>query len=115
METVTLEVGWLSLARNLLKQAANENELSLLVENYFWNSLFRLYNILHEIQHFPHEIIHNPELLYKKQHFSFSWRLYGTILVFRTGVLISQKKGRKRPLFRVMVSTTKPNRNEATS
>jgi hypothetical protein len=86
METVTLEVGWLSLARNLLKQAANEKDLSLLVENYFWNSLFGLYNILHEIQHFPHEIIHNPELLYKKQHFSFSWRLYGTILVFRTTI-----------------------------
>ncbi|MBP2116237.1 hypothetical protein J2Z70_006454, partial [Paenibacillus silagei] len=39
----------------------------------------------------------------------------GMLLVLNVSVLISQKKGQKRPPFRVMVSTTKPNRNEATS
>lgn len=37
------------------------------------------------------------------------------IIEYDIGVLISQKKKQKRPPFRVMVNTTKPNRNEATS
>ncbi|WP_209875852.1 hypothetical protein, partial [Paenibacillus silagei] len=71
--------------------------------------------ILLKIQHYPAHPGYISKLLHKKQDFSSSKRLAGAILAFYISVLISQKKGQKRPPFRVMVSTTKPNRNEATS